>query len=109
DSRVDFIRGRRALGTFRPMQSERIYVGLLLLAGFFWLRQRARHLDDAGRSRALKGVLLFVIPVLLGVRWASDRLPFGRWENFALEMLALAAAIAFAGFVFMAPGKKGEE
>jgi hypothetical protein len=91
------------------MQSERIYVGLLLLAGFLWLRQRTRGLDDAGRSRAFKGVLLFVIPVLLGARWAFDRLPFGRWENFAIEIATLATAIAFAGFVFMAPGKKTEK
>ena len=77
-----------------------------MLAGFLWLRQRARGLDDAGRSRAFKGVLLFVIPVLLGARWAFDRLPFGRWENFAIEIVVLATAIAFAGFVFMVPAKK---
>jgi uncharacterized membrane protein YhaH (DUF805 family) len=94
------------------MQPERILVGVLLLFGFLWLRLRLRKLDDAGRSRAYKGILLFVIPVLLGGRWAFDRLPFGKWENAAIEMAVLAAAIAFAGFVFMPEGKnmeKGED
>ncbi len=90
------------------MQTDRIYVGILLLAGFLWLRQRSRKLDEAGRSRAFKGVLLFVIPVLLGGRWAFDRLPFGRWENLAIELVALAAAILFAGLVFMGKGEGGD-
>ncbi|HEX2613820.1 MAG TPA: hypothetical protein VHO02_09520 [Fibrobacteria bacterium] len=90
------------------MQPERILVGVLLLFGFLWLRLRARKLDEAGRSRAYKGILLFVIPVLLGGRWAFDRLPFGKWENAFIEMAVLAAAIAFAGFVFMPEAKKTE-
>jgi len=91
------------------MQPERIFVGVLLLIGFLWLRHRARGLDEAGRSRAYKGVLLFLIPVLLGGRWAFDRLPFGPWENAAIEMATLAAAIAFAGLVFMPAAKKDGE
>lgn len=91
------------------MQTDRVYVGLLLLAGFLWLRVRARALDDAGRSRAFKGILLFLIPMLLGGRWAFDRLAFGRWQNLAIELASLAVVIAFAGFVFMVPPKKNEE
>jgi hypothetical protein len=88
------------------MQTERIYVGVLLLAGFLWLRARARRLDDAARMRALWGSLLFLIPALLGVKWAVDRLPLGRYESLAVEMLALAATIAVTGLVFMRTGKR---
>jgi hypothetical protein len=91
------------------MQTDRILVGVLLLVGFLWLRFRARKLDESGRSRAYKGILLFLIPVLLSKPLTFDRLPFGRWENFAIEAGALAAAIALAGFVFMVPAKKTEE
>ncbi len=90
------------------MQTDRILVGILLLVGFLWLRHRGRALDDAGRSRAFKGMLLFVVPVMLGGRWAFGKLPFGHWENLAIEMAVLAAAIAFAGTVFMGAGKKEE-
>ena len=94
--------------TFSPMQPERIYVGLLLLAGFLWLRARVRRLGESERGRALRGTGLFLVPVLLGGRWAFEKLPFGRYENLAIEMASLAAAIAFVGFVFMSPGGRGE-
>ena len=89
------------MDTFWDMPIDRILVGVLLLAGFLWLRLRARALDDAGRGRAYKGIVLFLAPVLLGGRWAFDKLPFGQWQNFAVEAGTLAAAILFAGLVFM--------
>lgn len=88
------------------MQTERIWVGLLLLAGFLWLRKRAKALDDAERGRALRGTILFLAPVLIGAKWAFDRLPYGLYQNLAIELIALGAVMAVAGFVFMTPGKR---
>jgi hypothetical protein len=83
------------------MQTERIYVGLLLLGGFLWLRVRVRRLDEDARGRALLGSALFLAPALIAAKWGFDRLTLGRYENLAVEMLGLAALIAFTGFVFM--------
>jgi len=87
------------------MENERILVVVLMIAGFLWLRRRGRRLDDASRGRAMIGSVLFLVPVLIGGRWLFDRLPFGRVENLALELLGIAIVIAFAGFVFMSPAK----
>ncbi len=87
------------------MQTDRIYVGVLLLAGFLWLRFRARKLQEAERSRALMGSMLFLVPMLIGGRWAFDKLRFGEFQNLAIEMVGLAAVIAVTGFVFMTPGR----
>jgi hypothetical protein len=84
---------------------ERILVGVLLLAGFLWLRVRARRLEDAARGRALRGTILFLAPVLIGGKWAFEKLPYGLYENLALEMIGLAAVIAVAGYVFMSQGR----
>jgi hypothetical protein len=90
------------------VQPERIFVGILLLAGFFWLRVRARRLTDAARGRALRGSILFLAPALIGGKWALERLPFGLYANLAIEALFIAAVLAAAGFVFMTPGKTDE-
>ena len=83
------------------MQTERVFVGVFLLAAFLWLRARARRLDDADRPRALLGSALFLAPALLAGRWLFERLPFGRYENLAIELAGLAAVTAVAGFVFL--------
>ena len=49
------------------------------------------------------GTSLFLAPMLLGGRWAFDRLPYGRYENLAIELLGIVAMIAVAGFVFLRP------
>jgi hypothetical protein len=90
------------------MQTERIYVGLLLLAGFLWLRRRARRMDASTRGRALVASFLFLVPVLVGGKWLFEKLPYTRYANLAIEVAGLAAAIAITGFVFMTP-KKDEE
>lgn len=89
------------------MQTERIFVGVLLLAGFLWLRHRARKLGEAERGRALMGGMLFLVPMLIGGRWAFEKLRFGTWQNLAIEMVGLVAVIAVTGYVFMTPGKGG--
>jgi hypothetical protein len=91
------------------MQNERILVVLLMIAGFLWLRGRGRKLGDEARGKALLGAALFLAPVLLGGRWLFDRLPYGRYENLAIELAGIAAMIAVAGYVFMTPAKRKEE
>lgn len=85
------------------MQNERILVVLLMIAGFLWLRSRGRKLAAEQRGKALMGTSLFLAPMLLGGRWAFDRLPYGRYENLAIELLGIVAMIAVAGFVFLRP------
>jgi purine-cytosine permease-like protein len=91
------------------MQTERILVGLVLLAGFLLLRRRAKGLDDSERGRALRGTILFLAPVLIGGRWLFEKLPYGLYENLAIEMVGLVVVIAVAGFVFMKPGNSERE
>jgi hypothetical protein len=91
------------------MQNERILVVVLMIAGFLWLRRRGRRLDEASRGRALIGSVLFLVPVLIGGRWLLDRLPYGRIENLVIELIGIAAVIAFAGYVFMTPAKKSDD
>jgi hypothetical protein len=86
------------------MQNERILVVVLLIAGFLWLRRRGRGLSDAARGKAMIGAFLFLVPALLGGKWLFDRLPYGRYENLAIELAGIAAMIAIAGFVFFKPG-----
>lgn len=88
-----------------PMQSERLAVVILMLIGFLWLRRRGRRMGDAARGKAMLGTALFLVPMLLGGRWLFDRLPYGRYENLAIELAGIAAMIAAAGFVFLKPGK----
>ena len=94
-----------AYGKLSGMQTDRIYVGVLLLAGFLWLRIRARRLGEEERGRALMGSVLFLVPMLIGGRWAVDKLPFGPWQNLGIEMVGIAAVIAVTGYVFMTPGR----
>ena len=85
------------------MQPERLLVAVVLIAGFLWLRRRAKALDDAARGRALRGTILFLAPVLIGAKWGFERLPFSAPVNLVVELLGLAAALAVAGYVFMTP------
>jgi hypothetical protein len=90
------------------MQIERIFVGILLLAGFLWLRHRARKLGEGDRSRAMRGGFLFLVPMLIGGRWLFEKLPYGSQANLAIELVGLVAVFAVTGYVFMAPGR-GED
>ena len=83
---------------------ERVIVGLVLFAGFLWLRRRAKRLDDASRAQALVRTLLFLAPALIGAKWLFDRLPFDRWSNLAVQAAGLAALLVAAGLAFMRPG-----
>lgn len=85
------------------MQSDRLFIVVLLILGFLWLRRRGRHLDDATRGRALLGTVFFLIPGVLGVRWIAERLTFSHVVNVALELLLLATLLAIAGFGIMRP------
>jgi hypothetical protein len=86
------------------MQIERILVGLLLVAGFLWLRHRARKIDESARGRALLATAFFLVPALAIGKWLFEKLPYGLYENLAIELGGLAAVIAVAGLVFMKPG-----
>lgn len=88
-----------------PMQNERLVVVVLMIAGFLWLRRRGRRMSDEARGKALLGTALFLVPTLLAGRWLFDRLPYGRYENLAIELAGIAAMIAAAGFVFLKPAK----
>jgi thiol:disulfide interchange protein len=91
------------------MTNDRFFIAFLMLIAALWLRQRARKLAAGQRRRALYGLLLFLIPALLVGRWAFDRLPFGRYENLAIEIAGLAAMFSVMAFVFVKPAKEGEK
>jgi hypothetical protein len=85
------------------MQSDRLFIVVLLIIGFLWLRRRGRRLDDEARGRALLGSVFLLIPGVIGVKWVAERLPFSHAQNIALEVLMLAALIALAGFGIIRP------
>jgi hypothetical protein len=85
------------------MQSDRLFIVVLLILGFIWLRRRGRHLDEAARGRALLGTVFLLIPGVIGVRWVAERLTFSHAANVAVEILLLAALLAIAGFGIMRP------
>lgn len=85
------------------MQTERVIVGLVMIAGFLWLRRRARGLDEASRARGLVRTVLFLAPALIGGKWLFERLPFDGPVNLAVEVAGLAGLLAAAGFLFMRP------
>jgi hypothetical protein len=89
------------------MQTERILVGILIVAGFLWLRHRARKVDEAARGRALLATAFFLVPALAIGKWLFEKLPYGLYENLAIELAGLAAVIAVAGLVFMKPSRSG--
>jgi len=82
---------------------ERIILGVGLLAGFIWIRTRARALrEDENQSRkALYGIFFFLAPLLLIGKWAFKFLPFEHNTNFAIQILALALMFAATGFFFL--------
>lgn len=88
------------------MTVDRIFVGILLLAGILWLRARARKLPEERRTFALVGLVVFLVPALLAGKWLFDRLQFGRYPNLALELAGIAAIFAVMGLVFLRPGAK---
>ena len=90
------------------MTNDRLIVAFLMLVAALWLRQRARKIAEGQRRRALYGLLFFLIPALLIGRWAFDRLPFGRYENLAVEIAGLAAMFSVMAFVFVRPAKSGQ-
>jgi hypothetical protein len=89
---------------------DRWLLGAVLLAGFLWIRSRARALrSDEERSRkALHGVFFLLAPLLLLGKPAFDALPFERPVNFLIESLSLALAFGLTGFLFLRkkPGKE---
>ena len=82
---------------------ERIILGVGLLAGFIWVRTRARALrDDEQQGRkALYGIFFFLGPLLLVGKWAFQYLPFEHNVNFAIELLAIGLMFAATGFFFL--------
>ena len=88
------------------MTNDRFIVAFLMLVAALWLRNRARKLVPGQRKRALYGLLFFLLPAVLIGRWAFDRLPFGRYENLAIEIAGLAAMFSVMAFVFVKPEKK---
>ena len=87
------------------MNNDRFIVAFLMLVGALWLRNRARKLAEGQRKKALYGLLFFLLPTLIVGRMAFDRLPFGRYENLAIEIAGLAAMFSVMAFVFVNPGK----
>jgi len=85
---------------------ERYTVGLALLIGFLWIRSRVRALrGDENRSRkAIYGIFLMLAPLLLIGKWAFDRLPFGPYTNFLIELLSLLLVFGLTGFLFLRKG-----
>jgi polyferredoxin len=90
------------------MNTDRIIVAVLMLAAVLWMRQRARHLHEDQRKKAMMGLMLFLIPALLGARWAFDHLPYGRYENLAIEIGGLAVIFTTVAFLFLNPKKISE-
>jgi hypothetical protein len=85
---------------------ERWVIGVALLAGFLWVRSCVRALrGDEERSRkALYGVFLMLAPLLLVGKWIFDRLPFGAYINFWIELSSLALVFGLTGFLFLRKG-----
>ena len=90
---------------FGPMNTDRIIVAVLMLAAVLWMRRRARQLGEDQRNRAMLGLMLFLIPALLGARWAFDHLPYGRYPNLAIEIGGLAVIFVTVTLVFLKPAK----
>lgn len=85
---------------------ERWTIGLALLAGFLWMRSRVRALrgDEARSRKALYGIFLMLAPLLLIGKWVFDRLPYGAYVNFWIELLSLALVFVMTGFLFLRSG-----
>ena len=88
------------------MTYDRFFIALFMLAAALWLRQRARKLLPEQRKKALIGLLAFLLPALLLLRFAVDRFKIGRYENLAIEVVGLTAIFAIMAFVFVKPEKQ---
>ena len=88
-----------------PM-TDRWILGLALLFGFLWLRDRLRALRREGEvgPRALYGIFLVLGPLLLAEKWLFDRLDFGRWYNLGIELAVLALTFGATRLLFLRPG-----
>ena len=91
------------------MTNDRFVVAFLMLIAALWLRNRARKIAPGQRRRALYGLLFFLLPALILGRMAFDRLPFGRYENLAIEIAGLAAMFSIMAFVFVKPEKASSD
>ena len=86
---------------------EQWILGLELVFGFLWLRTRSRDLGEQAGFKAIVGIFFILGPSLLGEKWLFDRLPFGRYSNLLVEIIALAASFWLTGFIFLRPrGRK---
>ena len=89
------------------MNTDRIIVGVVILAAVLWLRQRARKLGEDHRQKAMIGLFVFLIPALIGARWAFDALPeqfhLGRYESLGIQIVGLGLIFSVVVFGFMNP------
>ncbi len=79
----------------------------VVLAGFFWLKRRARHVDLEKRSSwVVLGIFLALPAVLLITNHYFEGQGGKSWAAVALQVAILAIAFAIIGLVFLPKGGK---
>jgi hypothetical protein len=116
----------RAGGRIRPSNSPRAPVNsylhgmliadkivtlLCLLAGFLWLRERARFIKlENQMGKAMLGVFVLLPAVLFGEKYLFDTYHFGAYTDLALKAVLLLLPFPLIGFLLLKrqPSAPGE-
>ncbi len=82
---------------------QRWIIGIALLAGFLWVRTRAKALRDTegGSQKALYGIFFFLAPLLFVGKWAFGFLPFGQTENLLIQLAAIGLMFGLTSILFL--------
>ena len=84
--------------------AEKIVMALILFAGFFWLRARARGMSlESQRGRVIFGIFGVLTALLIGEKAVFDHWHFGAYTDLFLKVLLAAASFAVVGLLFLKP------
>jgi hypothetical protein len=90
--------------------SEKIVMGLLLFAGYWWLRARARSMNLEGSpGRVIVGVFGVLTALLMGEKALFDHYSFGPYTDLFLKAALAALSFAAIGFLFLRPSPPGAD
>jgi hypothetical protein len=81
---------------------EKVLMVVCLLAGFIWIRTRARKIKvEHQKNRVILGVFVLLPALILGEKYLVEYFRFNAWTDALLKSFLILATFAAIGYGFL--------